>query len=166
MEAGRPPCGLRTSGEFVCWSSDAHDVLWQQGHSFWDERFVSVSPGWGFLFWKAPIHRKPPVYVCGIRLDSTLTCSWGGTPVGGFVQVDHSLGPPCALRTDRTIVCWNPDGHRLWDVLLDPPRGEFTQISVGAYHACAIRVDGTVACWGDNSDRPGKPIPCDPGCLD
>ncbi len=159
VEAGRPPCGLRTRGEFVCWSSDAHDVLWQQGHPFWDERFVSVSPGWGFVYWRGPTYTTPTVYVCGIRLDSTLTCSYGGAPVGGFVKVDHSSGPPCALRTDGTILCWNPFRDPLWEVLLDPPRGEFTDIAVGAYHACAIRVDGTVACWGDNSDRP-LPDPC------
>ena len=70
------------------------------------------------------------------------------------MQVDHSAGPPCGLRTDRTIVCWNPDGHPLWDELLNPPRGEFTDIAVGTYHACAIRVDGTVACWGENSNEP------------
>ena len=154
-DAGRPPCGLRTDGEFACWSSYARRVLRQQRHPFWDERFVSVSPGWGFNYWRGPVHLTPQPYVCGIRLDSTLTCSFrGGTPVGGFVQVDHSAGPPCALRADRTIVCWNPDGHPLWDALLNPPHGQFTHIAVGAYHACAIRVDGIVACWGENSSKP------------
>ena len=162
-EAGRPPCGLRPSGEFVCWSDRAREVLWQQDHTFWDERLVAVSPGWGFLYWKAPIYRKPTEYVCGVRLDSTLVCSLGGAPRGEFLRVDHSLGPPCALRTDRTIECWNYSDEPEWDVLLDSPQGEFTDIAVGAYHACAIRVDGTVACWGDNSDRPQPPT-CESPC--
>ena len=77
--------------------------------------------------------------------------------------MDHTSGPPCALRMDRTIVCWNPGGEPELDVLTQPPEGEFTDIAVGAYHACAIRVDGAVACWGENSNRPdplhAKPVP-------
>ena len=103
----------------------------------------------------------PRAYVCGIRADATLICTptnHGAEPPGGeFLQVDHYMGPPCALRTDRTIVCWDPHGHPSWDVLVDPPKGEFSHIAVGAHHACAIRVDGTVACWGENSEKPRRP---------
>lgn len=165
--AGHPPCGLRESGEFVCWSDQAREVLWEQDHFFWDERLVAVSPGWGFLHWKGKLWRTPQRFLCGIRLDSTLVCSteYSGyqPPEGEFLKVHHTSGPPCALRTNRTIVCWNYSNEPEWDVLLDPPLGEFTDIAVGAHHACAIRVDGTVACWGDNSDRPGEPCHGCPG---
>ena len=160
LQAGHPPCGLRPSGEFVCWSDRATRVV-QQDHPFWRERLSQVSSGWGFVIWRGAGNSSEQPYVCGVRTDSTLVCSLGGTPRGEFLQVDHSAGPPCALRADRSIVCWNPHGSPAWDVLLDLPRGEFTDIAVGAYHACAIRVDGTVACWGDNSDRPRKPSGCE-----
>ena len=158
VHAGHPPCALRPNGEFLCWSSQARNVV-RQDHPFRDERLVQVSPGWGFTSWRGSIRYQSAPYVCGVRTDSTLVCSLGGTPRGEFLRVDHSAGPPCALRVDRSIVCWNPHGDPPWDVLLDPSRGEFTDIAVGARHACAIRVDGTVACWGENSDKP-LPDPC------
>ena len=162
VHAGHPPCALRPSGEFVCWSDHAYESL--SSHSavdrrlaIWDERLARASPGWGINYWRGPVEREPIEYVCGIRPDSTLVCTAccrEDPPEGEFLQVDHTAGPPCALRADQSIVCWNPSGAPEFDVLADPPEGEFTQIAVGAYHACAIRVGGTVACWGENSDKP------------
>ena len=164
VHAGHPPCGLRPSGALVCWSDVSPPEWLPQRHLFWDERLMQVSPGWGFNYWRGPVRYQSAPYVCGVRTDSTLVCSRGGTPKGEFLKVDHSAGPPCALRMDRLIVCWNLHGDQVWDVLFDPPQGEFIDIAVGAHHACAIRVDGTVACWGENSDKPlpdtcGDPCP-------
>ena len=167
VHAGHPPCGLRPDGEFVCWSSLAHEVV-RQGHPFWDDRWAAVAPGWGTTdrYFRGPYWEHPNDFVCGIRLDSTLACStYGGTPIGEFVQVDRGAGPACALRADRSLVCtiltsgWHP---RLWY----PLQGEFTDIAVGAHHACAIRVDGTVACWGENSDKPQRSLCTPDACLD
>ena len=171
VHAGVPPCGLRPSGEFVCWSASANDVVRQEyshENSFWHERLVAVSPGWGLTddYFRGPPWEFPYDYVCGIRPDSTLACStyYGdhGDPRDEYVQVDRTAGPLCALRADRSIACWNLTNVRSWDELSDPPPGEFTDIAVGAHHACAIRVDGTVACWGENSDKP-LPDPCPEG---
>ena len=163
VHAGDPPCALRESGELVCWSDRAMNVLWQEDHTFWDERFVRVSPGWGFSVYFGPLYSRPSPYACGIRRDLTLVCSpdipdiYVSAPGGEFVQVDHTGGPACGLRTDRTIACWNPRGRPEHDVLADPPAGEFTQIAVGVHHACALRLDGTVACWGQNiTKRTGR----------
>ncbi len=161
VHAGHPPCGLRPDGALVCWSSHAHDVL-RPDHSYWDERLVAVSPGWGntWAYFRGPYWQDPIDFVCGIRPDSTLTCSsHHRDPRGEFVQVDRTAGPVCALRADRSIACWNLTNARSWAELSDPPGGEFTHIAVGAHHACAIRVDGTVACWGENSNKP-LPDPC------
>ena len=52
----------------------------------------------------------------------------------------------CAIRLDRTLVCWGEP-----PVALDPPSGTFKQVDVGAVFGCAIReADETLACWGDN----------------
>ena len=164
VHAGRPPCGLRTSGALVCWGDHAHDVV-RQDDSFWDERLVAVAPGWGSIeryFWREA-DLFPYDFVCGIRPDSTLACSsYHRDPTGEFVQVDRTAGPVCALRTDRSIACFNLTNVRR-PGLPDPPPGEFTDIAVGPHHACAIRVDGTVACWGDNSNRPQRPT-CESPC--
>ena len=154
VHAGHPPCALRPSGELVCWSDHAWKVFRSRNESFFGERLARASPGWGVRVFWGPVWRRPGAYVCGVRPDSTLVCTaccHEDPPAGEFLQVDHTAGPPCALRADRSIVCWNPSGEPEWDVLADPPEGEFTQIAVGVHHACAIRVDGTVACWGANN---------------
>ena len=76
------------------------------------------------------------------------------------MQVSHTAGPSCALRTEGSIVCWNPSRPE-YDAVMDAPEGVFTQVAAGVVHACAIRLGGTVACWGENSDKP-RLINCDP----
>lgn len=178
VHAGIPPCALRTGGELVCWSDQAHSLTdeWDARSTLFDERWVQVSPGWEQdryhprTYWRSKSFSSPEAFMCAIRADATLSCRRRDLGYGfgeaKFTQVDHSLGPPCALRTDRSIMCWNPHHDPAWDVLLDPPRGEFTHLAVGANHACAIRIDGTVACWGNNSEIPLKPTPCLDGCPD
>ena len=55
----------------------------------------------------------------------------------------------CAIRADRTLVCWGNDAERQ----ASPPPGEFLSVSAGSFHTCGLRADNTVSCWGDNTDR-------------
>ena len=57
----------------------------------------------------------------------------------------------CAIRTDRSIVCWgsNEAGET------DAPPGTYTALAAGERHSCAIRTDPgiadrTIVCWGPN----------------
>ena len=57
----------------------------------------------------------------------------------------------CAIRTDRSIVCW---GHNEAGET-DAPSGAFTALAAGDRHSCAIRTDPGIAdrsivCWGPN----------------
>jgi hypothetical protein len=79
----------------------------------------------------------------------------------------------CAIRPDRTLMCWGSVGGALpagtyeslsvgdssgcavasdggikcWNSEHRPPAGAFRSVSVGQESTCAIRTDGTVACW-------------------
>jgi hypothetical protein len=85
----------------------------------------------------------------GARPDLTLFC-WGreGEAVPAYGQFQKvavsgaSEAAGCAIRTDRTLVCWG-GGY-----LDDAPTGTFRDVATGRYHACAVRSDGSVTCWG------------------
>ncbi len=176
ISGGSRPCAIRADGAIVCWGHHSGGLP----PSAIDQPVVSAA--------------RSNNTTCGILTDATMACwhRWAPVPLdapaGEFAPVSApqilsqrgrgitgfaSNDNYCALRQDRSILCftpWNPaddgqpdPGPNPSD---DPPQGQFTHVAAGANHACAIRLDGTVACWGDNSDRPGKPNPCDPGCLD
>ena len=85
--------------------------------------------------------------------------------VSDAVSVAPGADHTCALKADRTVVCWGQNnygqlgtgtttqsntarlvhGPSLVDILSD-----VTAISSGRDHTCALKGDGTVACWGQN----------------
>ena len=72
---------------------------------------------------------------------------------GAFSQVSAGRYHNCAVKSDRTLVCWGFNSHGQ----STPPEGTFMQVSGGQYHTCGVRTDGTLACWGANSQ--GQSIP-------
>ena len=82
----------------------------------------------------------------------------------GYIAVSSGLFHTCALRWDRTAVCWGAGGAEtaaedsVYDVgQASPPDGErFMSISSGAFHTCGLRDDGTAVCWGTKA---GDEIP-------
>jgi len=99
---------------------------------------------------------------CGLARDGTLTC-WpaaemndvGAFPPGRYRVVSTRSAHACAIRLDRTLVCWGKRGG-----MTNSPGGPFLDVSVGLSHVCAIRADGTLTCWGEsNSYRQASPPP-------
>ena len=54
----------------------------------------------------------------------------------------------CALRSDRSIMCWDA---RFGSPLLGAPDGEFKAIATGDGGACALRLSGAIECWGERA---------------
>ncbi len=115
---------------------------------------------------------------CAVAQDERLVCwgsqevEWGAamepdapssvldTPAGRFASVSVGLGSNvCALRTDRTLACWDalPEGAGGTSggpqPVIEPPSGEFAQVDIGEAGACAVRTDGTAVCWATEPSR-------------
>ena len=167
-------CGVRDTGELVCWGevrneppegrysslsasrdnrrlcaveTDGTAVCWAHdgsGHEFAPGKFSQVSPD----------------AECGVSLDGELQC-WGtgvtrfeAPPEGRFAAVvgaavsklsgPPSSGPVCALDAEGVLACWG-------DVLnfgrSRIPEGQFTSVTTNRPEACGLRVDGDVVCW-------------------
>lgn len=118
---------------------------------------------------------------CAVKADKSVVC-WGHNPsgslgdgtnipqrplparIGGLgrvVQVAAGNNHTCALREDRSVVCWGLNGSAkgvIGDGAFEtrtspvavPGLGGVRSIAAGPVHNCAARFDGTVACWGRN----------------
>ena len=66
-------------------------------------------------------------------------------PTARFTAVDVGDRHACAIRVDKTIVCWgnNDQGQAT------APDGQFTAVAVGYSHTCGVRTDNPIICWGD-----------------
>ena len=134
-------CGVRPSGDIVCWGDDPAAILEVPGGEFTDVSTAAAR-------------------ACAVAASGEIAC-WGnqfprlgGIPEGEFASVSVDLWHSCALRTDATIACWGltwnandaaaprVDVGELW-----VPDGEFTAVAMGVHHACGIRPAGTVECW-------------------
>lgn len=75
-------------------------------------------------------------------------------------SISVGLSSACAVRRDRTLVCWGIDwahattGQSRALAAPTPVEGiaDVVQVSAGRSHVCAVTGDGKVACWGDNFD--------------
>lgn len=136
-------CGLREDGQVECWGPEQWRVDAPTG------TFLSITAGHDFG--------------CGIDVSNAVRC-WGHEPsdppdsgdgVPSFRERAHLLPPDgvfvaisagddqvCAVREDRSVVCW---GQYEIDVSESP--GPFDDVTVGEGFACATHSDGAVACW-------------------
>ena len=163
-------CGLRESGEIVCWGANgAGQTDVPSG------RFGAVSAGGAhtcglreggeIVCWgangagqtDAPRGRFGAVsaggaHTCGLREGGEIVC-WGvnnhqqvdGVPGGRFGAVSAGWGGySCGLREEGAIECWGwlASGQNFW------PRGRFGAVGVGGAHTCGLREGGEIVCWG------------------
>jgi len=69
-----------------------------------------------------------------------------GVPLGGIAAIAAGGAHTCALRADKTVVCWGDDAPVPALVALTT----IAAIAAGAHHTCAALDDGAVWCWGAN----------------
>ena len=61
------------------------------------------------------------------------------------VQVASGDFHTCALKSDKTVVCW---GNNDWDQSIVPTNlTRVVEIAVGYSHSCALRETGRIVCW-------------------
>lgn len=84
--------------------------------------------------------------------------------LAGVTEIGVADGVSCAVRADKTVVCWGADLAALGDGgvaashVPSPVKGplgvgllgEVIAVAPGARHACALRSDKVVVCWGKN----------------
>ena len=125
-------CAINHEGRIYCWGDDEEMGVPPQGE------FFQIDDG------------------CGTATDGVLHCWWGSDevlqpPDGVHVQVagtwdtGSSGAWACAIRIDRTGVCWGD-----WNGLEGDPLsgGPFVQVDVSEQNVCWVRLDGEVECRG------------------
>lgn len=112
-------------------------------------------------------------FMCMLQADSTIRClgtflQWyhetdevidAVAPLGKFVSVVAGPNHACALRLERTVVCWGPSSQERdprWGDPLGPgtvPSGTFAVLAAGGSHTCGLRDDRSVECWINGEGR-------------
>jgi hypothetical protein len=124
--SGDGACGIRMDGFMECWG-DATAL---------DGQYVEVAGD------------------CGLRRDGSFTCAEGRPPGDWvFTAVDVSFRTACALRANRTLVCWKSVWERGQRDNFDEYEGAFRSISVGG-QTCALSTDGAPSYWSESEDQP------------
>ena len=167
-------CATLADESSVCWG-DGNSGQFGLPIAVYRSRPVAITtpaPARMFVFGDA--------FACALLSDRTVACSGAnffdqlGTgssltePVSAFSRVPGLTGildlaagaeHACALRGDRTVVCWGRNNY-----LQVAPSGaerrtpsevlfvsNVTAISAGGYRSCALSEDGSSRCWGDVS---------------
>ena len=74
-------------------------------------------------------------------------------PTARFTAVDIGDRHACAIRIDKTVVCWGNNEHGQSDA----PDGKFSAVTAGSRHTCGLRTDNTITCWGVRWGLSGPP---------
>ena len=69
-----------------------------------------------------------------------------GQPITGITAIAAGGNHACALKSDKTVLCWGDDAAAPALVALTT----IAAVAVGERHACAALDDGAVWCWGAN----------------
>ncbi|MDO9016935.1 MAG: hypothetical protein Q8S73_20280 [Deltaproteobacteria bacterium] len=94
---------------------------------------------------------------CGAACAPGASCSAGICSDVAVTQLTAGRTHACALRSDRTVVCWGSNGggalgDGTTDARANPVRvaglADVVEVDAGSEHTCARRADGSVWCWG------------------
>lgn len=169
-------CGVRLSGDILCWGSDSHGQSY--GHQptpkwamFPGEEFVDVEAG--------------NYHTCGLTDHGSVYCwgaggsgqlhpveddgSWGEVlpgfwrTAGNFDVLDVGVSGTCSL-IGNGIDCWGAPFSSGGGYT--PPGGfAYDDVAVGAGHACAADTSGSLMCWGSSSYGKTTPDPVTGGAC-
>jgi uncharacterized protein (TIGR02597 family) len=84
-----------------------------------------------------------------LRNDGTVLSSSGATPSGlaNIVAISAGVLQNFALRSDGTVVAWNPFGDKTAATNVPPGLRDVIGIGSGFAHGAALKSDGHVAAW-------------------
>ena len=129
---GGHACGIRATGELLCWGSNTSGQL-------------GVGTARGHCGLKAtPCEASPRLVLTNNR----------------FVQVSAGQFHTCAISSVGALFCWGDNTHFQLaspsaTAVATPapvlPAFQFTGVAAGSTHTCALRTDGVAYCWGDGT---------------
>ncbi len=145
-------CGLRPTGEAVCWGDDSSEPLpgdWSLLEEVNEEIAVTrLIPSGAFT--QVGVGETQ---ACGLRPTGIIEC-WGPdwvTPEGEgafymseekYSQLSVGGELTCALRGSGTVDCWNAD-----ESITHEKQGPYTVVSAGYDHQCGVLTTGDIQCW-------------------
>ena len=151
-----PPqtCGLRVSGEVVCWSGG---VLADPGEEAARRVRSSAEPKREVRWGASGEYGR---FRCGLGEGGRVWCEGSGlfggphVPPGVFTGIEQGAGFVCGLRDDAAVVCWSGTSRaRGPGELGGAPEGEFVQVSAAGDMACALSSEGMALCWSNDPPR-------------
>ncbi|HOX47319.1 MAG TPA: hypothetical protein PK668_27245 [Myxococcota bacterium] len=148
-------CGLRISGEVLCWGSN------RRGERDPPEALAGPAPAVGpAISTRPPGGRIAAGYnlACRVGPRGRAAC-WGrpelvrGLPAEELRQLAAGENHACGLKLDGMLECWGDDtyGQTLFPSLMP-----MTDLALGEAHGCSVRASsGAIVCWGAGRDRSG-----------
>src|SRR6478609_7001219 len=82
------------------------------------------------------------MHTCGLTTTGALSCFGANgnkqaeSPTGTYLALSTSTYGNCAIRADKSILCWGEDG-----TYETPPSGTFSAVARNEYHSCALKTD-------------------------
>ena len=155
----RHSCGLRESGEIVCWGFETPD----DGQLDAPEgSFLAVTAPNHIGWHTCAIAETFETAAASVVASGEIEC-WGLNDYGqsnapsdsDFTAVSAGDRHTCGLRERGAIVCWGLNDRGQTDV----PVGRFSSVSAGVGYACGLRESGVIACWGVNVLGQSSPRP-------
>lgn len=170
-------CGLLTDGSTVCWGrwvgpdfgppdTPLLDI------AMWEEGAFAVTAEHGLVEWGVWSDEPPPGEFSAVEVGSgevalldldgavhLTNLTWSieqPSPVGAFRQISEGARRGCGIRTDGSVLCWNPDdpeNAEFEKMTLEAPSSSVTEVCVTGWEAaCAILDGGEASCWPDAGD--------------
>lgn len=169
-----------TANELVTPWGDA-GLVWTDAHgTMLRSNYAAPGVQSELLRWRVTTFAMFSGGYCALAVDGSVRCAGdgGAGQLGSAASLNTPLNTPvladvrdatalaagdrhvCALRADRTVVCWGLnifgaigagfDSEIAW-LPVAVPLTDVTQIVAGRLHTCALRGDGSVWCWGLNA---------------